>query len=82
MKNDGITLPVLAGNDVIYIRIPKMSEFGFAFLKEQLDRFESAIVKRDVSDGHGNTWGPCSCCGHRMTVVRPGKVQCDNPECN
>jgi len=32
-----------------------------------------------ITDGFGQTWGPCPVCQGKMEVVRPGKAQC--PKC-
>lgn len=39
--------------------------------------------KEELDDGFGNQWDPrCFECEElSISIVRPGKIQCDNPEC-
>jgi hypothetical protein len=42
---------------------------------------QESISDKTVSDGFGNTWGPCPDCGEQFEIVRPGKVQCATVGC-
>lgn len=45
-----LQLPILEGDKVVYISIPRMSEFSFGFFKDLLVQYERAIVLPDAPD--------------------------------
>ena len=60
---DYIDLPVLDEDNgkIMYVRIPKLSQEAFDFLKEQIERFKPAITKpqdKEVPDDPDNDCTP------------------------
>jgi len=55
-------------------------------LEERIDKLEKSAVRADpiIEDGHGSAWSQrCPVCHElSMQIMRPGSVQCGNPDCS
>jgi hypothetical protein len=41
--------------------------------------FRRRLLPNEVTDGHGNYYGPCERCNSQLEIVRPGVTRC--PAC-
>ena len=55
---------------------PFSTPYGIAWC-EKTGGYEFVLPVKTISDGFGNSWDATCQCGGELSIVRPGKVQCN-----